>query len=124
MNETERKPTENDTGQEEGKRRSSRPARTIRFSGPEWERIEFVAGRRGITTAEFVRNAALAAAESESVTFPLEITAQIERIYRGVYLLATLKRDELIRDGRLEEFDRVTEAARESQDSITENASG
>ena len=92
-------------------------------SDPEWERVETAAGKREITPAEFVRNAALAATENESVTFPPGIVAQIERIYRGVYLLATLKRDEMLEDGRQEELDRITNAARESQDSITENAS-
>ncbi len=53
-----------------------------------------------------------------SAQFPLEITAQIERIYRGVYLLSTLKRDEMIRDGRQEELDRIVKAASESQVSI------
>ena len=122
MTETEKSPTGNDAGHDE-KRRSSRTARTIRFSDSEWERVETAAARRGITPAEFVRNAALADTESESGTFPPEISAQIERIYRGVYLLATLRREEIIREGRREELDRVTKAARESQDSITENAS-
>ena len=123
MSATDRNPNKKGADPEE-KRRSSRTPRAVRFSGSGWEQVETAAGRRGITTAEFVRNAALAAAGSESGTFPPGIAAQIERIYRGVYLLATLRRDELIRDGRLEELDRVTEAARESQDSITENASG
>lgn len=120
MNETGQNPIENDAGHDE-KRRSSRIARTIRFSDPEWERVETAAGKREITPAEFVRNAALAATESESVTFPPEISAQIERIYRGVYLLATLRRGEIIREGRREELDRLMEAARESQDSIMKN---
>lgn len=122
MNETGQNPIENDAGHDE-KRRSSRTPRAIRFSDPEWERVETAAGKREITPAEFVRNAVLAATESESVTFPPEITSQIERIYRGVYLLATLRREEIIREGRREELDRVTKAARDSQDSITGSAS-
>ena len=122
MTETEQFPTENNTGQEE-KRRSVRTPRAIRFSDPEWERVETAAGKREITPAEFVRNAALAATESELGTFPPEISAQIERIYRGVYLLATLRREEIIREGRLEELDRITKSARESQVSIIGNDS-
>ena len=122
MTETDQKPIENDAGHDE-KRRSSRTSRTIRFSDSEWERVETAAGRRKITPSEFVRNAALAATESQAGTFPPEIAAQIERIYRGVYLLATLRRDEMLCEGRREELDRITDAARESQDSIMKNAS-
>ena len=79
--------------------------------------------RRGITPAEFVRNAVLAATEGESGTFPPETTDRGERIYRGVYFLATLKRNEMIRDGRREALDRSTKAARKSRDSIAETSS-
>ena len=103
MNETGQDPVENDAEHDE-KRRSSCTPRAIRFSDPEWEQVATAASRRRITPTEFVRNAVLAIVESESGTFPPEITAQIERIYRGVYLLATLKRDEMLRDGRWEEL--------------------
>lgn len=122
MRRIDQKPTGDDTGPEE-KQSHARTSRTIRFSDSEWERVEIAARRRGATAAEFIRNATLVATESESGTFPPEITAQIERIYRGVYLLATLKRDEMNRDGRREELERVRHAARESQDSIMKNAS-
>ena len=121
MSRINQKPTGDDTDPE-AKQSQARVSRTIRFSDPEWERVEIAAKRRGATAAEFIRNAALVAAGSESGTFPPGIAAQIERIYRGVYLLATLKRDEMKRDGHREELDRITNAARESQDSITENA--
>lgn len=103
MNETGQDPVENDAEHDE-KRRSSCTPRAIRFSDPEWKQVATAASRRRITPTEFVRNAVLAIVESESGTFPPEITAQIERIYRGVYLLATLKRDEMLRDGRWEEL--------------------
>ena len=121
MNETGQNPTEDNVDSEE-KRRSARTPRAICFSDFEWGKVETVAGRHGITPTEFVRNASLAATENESGTFPLEITAQIERIYRGVYLLATLKREEMIRDGRQEELERIRKAGRESQGSIKKNA--
>ena len=97
--------------------------KNIRVTPGQWKRVKIAAGRRGITAAEFVRNAAQATVESESGTFPPEISARIERIYRGVYLPATLERDETNRDGRREELERTMKAARESQDSITEDAS-
>ena len=121
MSRIDQKPTGDDTGPEE-KQRHARISRTIRFSDPEWERVEIAARRRGATAAEFIRNAALVATESESGTFPPEISAQIERIYRGVYLLATLKRDELAREGCQDDLDRIMKDTRESQDSIIENA--
>ena len=123
MSRIDQKPTGDDTGPEE-KQSHARISRTIRFSNPEWERIEIAAKRHGATAAEFIRNAALVATGSESGTFPPGIAAQIERIYRGIYLLATLKRDEMNRDGRQEELERIRQAARESQDSIMQNASG
>lgn len=105
----------------------SRSPRSIRFSDFEWTCIEKEARERGMTAAELVRHAAVNIAKGKrtanSLPFPPEISAQIERIYRGVYLLSTLKRDEMLREGRREEFDRIMKDARESQDSIMENAS-
>ncbi len=105
----------------------SRSPRSIRFSDSEWTSIEKEARERGMTAAELVRHAALGFATGKltanSTGFPPEIAAQIERIYRGVYLLSTLKRDELVREGRENELDRTIKDARESQDSIMENAS-
>ena len=47
----------------------------------------------------------------------------IERVYRGVYLLSMLKRDEMVRQGRQGEIDRTMKAARDSQDSILNDVS-
>ena len=49
------------------------------------------------------------------LAFPREIAAQVERIYRAVYLLATLQRDEMIRDGRQKELEKVTNAASKAE---------
>ena len=43
----------------------------------------------------------------------------IETTYRGVYLLATLKRDEMIGEGRRDEIDRVLKDARKSHSQLT-----
>ena len=60
-----------------------------------------------MTAAVFVRHAATSLAEGKITAglpaLPAGIVAQIERMYRGVYLLATLKRDEMIGEGRQEE---------------------
>ena len=105
----------------------SRSPRSIRFSDSEWTCIEEEATERGMTAAELVRHAAVSMANGKrtanSLPFPPEIAAQIERIYRGVYFLSTLKRDEMLREGRQKEIDWTMKDARESQDSIVENAS-
>ena len=103
-----------------------RSPRSIRFSDSEWAGIENEAKVRGMTAAELVRHAAVSFAEGKltpnTEAFPPEIAAQIERIYRGVYLLSTLKRDEMVRDGQQEAFDRIHNSARESQDAIRNGA--
>ena len=122
MSETDRNSTETDADLEE-KRSHARTPRTIRFSDPEWELVENAAKRCGIAAAEFARNAALAAAEDKSAAIPPGIAAQIERIYRGVYLLSTLKRDEMVREGRQDELDRIGKDARDSQAAIQHDVS-
>lgn len=122
MSETDRNSTETDADLEE-KRSHARTPRTIRFSGPEWERVENAAKRCGIAAAEFARNAALAAAEDKSAAIPPGIVALIERIYRSTYIVATLKRNEMLREGRGDELDEMIKLARETQATILEDAS-
>ena len=109
-----------------GKRTGPRAPRAIRFSDSEWAGIETTAEASEMAAAEFVRNAAVSLALGELVPrsdpIPPETTAQIERIYRGVYLLATLKRDEMIREGRQDECERIGKDARDSQFSIKKAA--
>lgn len=111
----------------EAKPTESRTPRSIRFSDSEWAGIENEAKARGMTAAELARHAAVSFAEGKltpnTEAFPLEIAAQIERIYRGVYLLSTLKRDEMIRDGHQETLDRIHKSAHESQLAILDETS-
>ena len=51
------------------------------------------------------------------------IVALIERIYRSTYIVATLKRDEMLREGRGAELDEMIKLARETQATIQEDAS-
>lgn len=105
--------------------------RSIRFSDSEWKLIEGVAKNRGMAAAELVRHAAVSLANGKisaapSVDFPAslaEITTQVERIYNGVYLLATLKRDEMLGNGQKELLERIIEDARKSKDLFQENTS-
>ncbi len=117
-----RNPSEIGARQEE-KRGDTRTPKTIRFSGPEWELVESAAVRRGMPAAEYVRMAALDAAEGKSAAIPPGIVALIERIYRSTYIVATLKRDEMLREGRGDELDEMIKAARETQATILEDAS-
>ena len=119
---------ENDTalnnsgGDSETKPAEPRSPRSIRFSDSEWVGIENEAKTRGMTAAELVRHAAVSFAAGKPTqntdVFPPGIAAQIERIYRGVYLLSTLKRHEMVRDGHQDALDRIHKSAHESQTAI------
>ncbi|MDE0129833.1 MAG: hypothetical protein OXQ86_09745 [Gammaproteobacteria bacterium] len=124
----ENEPAETKTGANSpGKRTAPRASRSIRFSEFEWSSIENAAESRGMTAAELVRHAAVSFATGKfaanPATLPSSIAAQIERIYRGVYLLSTLKRDEMLHDGRQETLDKIRKSAHESQAAILEEAS-
>lgn len=105
--------------------------RSIRYSDAEWKSIEKVAKERGMAAAELVRHISLSYAAGKFSTEPSENTqtllptmaAQIERIYNGVYLMATLKRDEMLVEGRQDEVDKIVEHAQKSQELIGEYAS-
>ena len=109
-----------------------RKNRGIRFSDPEWEQIEREAKKREISPSELVRIAAVAMATGEfpmgfdgrGSTLPPGISNQIEKIYRGVYVLATLKRDEMHREGRQKELENIHEEARKTQKAIRNSSSG
>ena len=48
----------------------------------------------------------------------------IERTFRYTWMLATQKRDELIREGRGEEMEKLAKAAQELQGQLQDGASG
>ena len=105
------------------KRADTRRSKTIRFADLEWELVERAAANRGIPAAEYVRNAAMDAAEGRTAALDAEMVETIRRIYRSTYIVATLKRDEMLREGREDEIDQVVEAARNSQVSLAEASS-
>lgn len=100
--------------------------RSIRFSDSEWAIVEQASRECGMTAAELVRHATMSLAEGRpatgSATPTPGIAAQVERIYRGVYLLSTLKRDEMLREGQREELDRVMKDAHNSQAALLGDA--
>lgn len=99
------------------KRSRIRHSHSIRFSDSEWRLVEQAASRHGIPAGEFVRSGALAAAEEQPPVSP-EVNlsaghgALIEAIYRAVYLLATINREQLIEAGRRKDIDGIVEEAR------------
>ncbi len=123
MNETTNNATEAGPGSEE-KGGASRRARSIRFSDSEWQTVEEAAAERDMNAAAFVRHAALGVAGgrygARGDALPAHHAELIERIFRSTHILATLKRDEMVSQGRGEELDRLVEATREFQNSILE----
>ena len=93
---------------------------TIRFSEPEWDRIEAFAGTRGLAPAVFVRYAALAATEAPQDTLPGRLAPLIEATFRYVYVLATFKRMRMKKLGQGKQLDRVIEMSREAQAELLE----
>ena len=94
----------------------ARRPRSVRFSDSEWSLIERAAARHGIPAGELVRSGAVAAAEDRLDEPPPQTlskghAALIEAIYRSVYVMATLKREELLDAKRDQEVDDLVAAA-------------
>ena len=95
----------------------TRRPHSIRFSDSEWRLIEKAATRHDVPVGELVRAGALAIAEDRldeppPTTFSKGHAALIEAIYRSVYVMATLRRDELLDAERDRELDELVAAAR------------
>ena len=106
--------TRNNSGDHTG---DARRPHSIRFSDSEWTLIEDAALRHGISAGEIVRTGALAAA-GERLAAPPPATvspghlALIEATFRTLYVLATLRRVELLDTSRENELDEIVKAAR------------
>lgn len=97
-----------------------RASRSIRFSDPEWEQVSQAAARHDMNSpAEFVRNAAMTMARNEALmtrgALSPGLVQLIEHTFRGVLFLSTLKRDEMIREGREAEVESMVRAGIEAQ---------
>ena len=111
---------------------TARKNRGIRFSNAEWQEVERLAVEWSISPSELVRQTMFSLINGKLPTWfdgptaalPPEIQTQIEKIYRGVYVLATLKREELYENGQREKLDAIHEEARITQTEIVEDASG
>ena len=100
-----------------------RMSRSIRFSDREWEQVSQAAARHDMNSpAEFVRNAAMTMARNEALmtrgALSPGLVQLIEHTFRGVLFLSTIKRDELIRQGREDEVESVVQAGREAQSEL------
>ncbi len=94
-----------------------RKPRGIRFSDSEWEEVSGAAELHDVPVAEFVRERIVEISRGRAAA-NADLAPLIERTFRYTYMLATHKRDELIQDGRGDEMEKLTKAARELQDSL------
>ena len=72
-----------------------------------------------MSPSEYVRRAALDSLQSQPALDPVSLSPSLVELvkvtYRAAYILSTLKRDEMIREGRAQEMDEVVRAAREAK---------
>lgn len=96
-----------------------RTPRAIRFSESEWARIKKTANQRGQSFGGFVRHAALFCASEQSGTDSAAISPGIEELikqtFRYAFVLATIKRDEIITEGHQNTIDDMIARARAAE---------
>jgi len=97
-------------------RSDARRPRSIRFADSEWNLIGQAALRHGIPAGELVRAGALALAEDRlgeppPATLSVGHASLIEAIYRAVYVMVTLKREELLDAGNRDDVEALVDAA-------------
>ena len=115
MDEKQPEPAQAEAGKAE-----KRNPHSIRFHDPEWERIEAVAEKRGLTGPEFVRFAALAAlADGPPAGAAADRLAPlIELTFRATHILVSKLRHDMLDAGRGEELDDLIAGARGLQDEL------
>ena len=93
---------------------------SIRFSSDEWRAVSEAAERLDMMPGAFVREAAARAAagglDPDEGRLTPELIELFKTTFRGVHVLAFLKRQELVELDRLEDFERAVEHARSLQD--------
>ena len=117
MAQNDRKIARTGTGKGEG-RADARRSHSIRFADSEWQLIEKAAARQGVPAGEFARSGALAAAEERIGEPPPAVLspghlALMETMWRMIYVLATLNREQLLDAGRAADLDDLVTEARE-----------
>ena len=101
----------------------ARKTRGIRFSDSEWEEVKTAAETHAVPAAEFVREKILDLARNPDGADFTAVAPLIERMFRYTWMLATLRRDELIREGRGEEIEKLIQEARALQESLLRSPS-
>ena len=98
-----------------------RSQRSIRFSDDEWDVVVRAAERNDVTPGAFVRETATRAAAENLDLNDAQLTPElielVKRTFRGVHLLAFLKREELAELGKEDDIKRAAEAAKAAQSS-------
>ena len=100
------------------KQADPRKSRTVRFTDSEWDEVRTAAEAHGLPAAEFVRERMLAVARAPSA----DLAPLIERTFRYTYMIATKMRDDMDREGRAEEMEKLIDDARKLQDSLRDGA--
>ena len=103
---------------------AARRTRGIRFSNSEWEEVKAAAELHDVPAAEFVRKKILDVARGRVDATPASLAPLIERSFRYAYMLVTHRHDELIREGRAEEMEKLAKEAQALQDQLQGGASG
>ena len=92
---------------------------SIRFSQEEWESISRAAARQKVAPGEFVREAAVRVATEKDGLADVQLTPElielIKKTFRGVHVLAYLRREQLDHAGEPEKFQRAVNAAQSAQ---------
>lgn len=94
---------------------AKRQPHSIRFLGPEWERIEAFAGDRGLTPSEFVRHATLAAIEEGDGVSLAGLAPLIETTFRAAYVSMSKLNDDMLKAGDGERLEALVAEAEEMQ---------
>ena len=100
-----------------GKAGTRRP-HSIRFLDIEWERIEAFAGDRGLTPAEFVRYATLAAIEEGDGVSLARLAPLIETTFRAAYVMMSKLNDDLREAGEGQKVEVLVAEAEEMQEEL------
>ena len=100
-----------------GARGAKRSPHTIRFLDAEWRQVVEKAETQGVTPAEFVRSATLSMIEQGDMSMA-GLAELIKQTYRATYILATIKRDEMIAVGKQERLDELVQTARKLQEDV------
>ncbi len=103
-----------------------RRTRSIRFADSEWEEVKRAAREHDMPAAEYVRQTMLGLVRAPDAAGPAPVPPSwaplIERTFRYAWFLATEKRDEMLREGRGEELEKLVAEARAFQETLRRGA--